>query len=282
MDAALPPPHVVDTFACTGEIHDQGAQVTRWAPQGAAPALYVSSAVRLAQGKSIRAGIPVCWPWFGAGQRPGMEPAHGFARTAPWTLVDRSEDAATGEVTFVHRLTSDDATSPYFPQPFTVELNSRFGTTLVVSLTTTNTGPEPFEIEEALHTYLAVGDVREVEVRGLEDAEFIDKTQDNALVPAAGRSLRLTGETDRVYLSGGPVTVEDPVLGRRLRITMRGAADTVVWNPWSEKAAAMSDFGDEEWPAMLCLEGANALEHAVRVAPGEVHELGYRIDVETD
>ena len=101
-------------------------------------------------------------------------------------------------------------------------------------------------------------------------------------MPAAGRSLRLTGETDRVYLSGGPVTVEDPVLGRRLRITMRGAADTVVWNPWSEKAAAMSDFGDEEWPAMLCLEGANALEHAVRVAPGEVHELGYRIDVETD
>ena len=129
MDAALPPPHVVDTSACTGEIHDQGAQVTRWAPKGAAPALYVSSAVRLAEGRSIRAGIPVCWPWFGAGQRPGMEPAHGFARTAPWTLVDRSEDAATGEVTFVHRLTSDAATSPHFPQPYAVELRSRFGAT---------------------------------------------------------------------------------------------------------------------------------------------------------
>ena len=118
MDAALPPPHVVDTSACTGEIHDQGAQVTRWAPRGAAPALYVSSAVRLAQGRSIRAGIPVCWPWFGAGQRPGMEPAHGFARTAPWTLVDRSEDAATGEVTFVHRLTADDASRSRMPWSF--------------------------------------------------------------------------------------------------------------------------------------------------------------------
>ena len=85
MDAALPPPHIVATSACTGEIHDQGAQVTRWAPAGAEPVLYVSTAVRLAEGRSIRAGVPVCWPWFGPGRVAGMEPAHGFARTAPWT-----------------------------------------------------------------------------------------------------------------------------------------------------------------------------------------------------
>ena len=63
-----------------------------------------------------------------------------------------AEDAATGEVTVVHRLTSDAATSAHFPQPYAVELRSRFGATLEVSLTTTNTGPEPFEIEEALQT----------------------------------------------------------------------------------------------------------------------------------
>ena len=63
MTDALPPPHTVDIAACTGEIHDQGAQVTRWAPAGSGPVLYVSSAVRFERGTAIRAGVPVCWPW---------------------------------------------------------------------------------------------------------------------------------------------------------------------------------------------------------------------------
>ena len=28
----------------------------------------------------------------------------------------------------------------------------------------------------------------------------------------------------------------------------------VVWNPWKEKAVAMSDFGDDEYPNMVCVE----------------------------
>ena len=280
MDAALPPPHVVDTSACTGEIHDQGAQVTRWAPRGAAPALYVSSAVRLAQGRSIRAGIPVCWPWFGAGQRPGMEPAHGFARTAPWTLVDRSEDAATGEVTFVHRLTADDATSPHFPQPYAVELRSRFGATLVVSLTTTNTGPEPFEIEEALHTYLAVADVREIAVEGLDGAAYFDKVTGTEKVHHG--ILEFAGETDSVFRSSGPVMLHDPGLERRLIVRTEGAGNLVIWNPWDAKAREVADIGDDDWSQFVCIEAANVFENAVTLAPGESHTLTYRLELESD
>lgn len=28
----------------------------------------------------------------------------------------------------------------------------------------------------------------------------------------------------------------------------------VVWNPWINKAKAMSDFGDEEYRIMICVE----------------------------
>lgn len=260
-------------------VYDQGAHVASWTPFGHDPVLFVSRRSGFQVGASIRGGIPVCFPWFGPGRSGDRKPAHGFARIVDWERVSTQRDAAVFELT-------DEALSQEhresFPHAFRARLSVHAGASLEVVLSVENTGQEAFEIEEALHTYLAVGDVREVELRGLEDVEFIDKTRGNELVPAAGEPLRLTGETDRVYLGSGPVTVVDPVLGRRLRITTRGAADTVVWNPWTEKAAAMSDFGDEEWPAMLCIEGANALEDAVRLAPGEVHEMGYRIDVETD
>ena len=58
MASSLPPPLAIKTDLCTGEVHDQGAQVTRWAPAGAAPVLYVSTAALFESGRSIRARTP--------------------------------------------------------------------------------------------------------------------------------------------------------------------------------------------------------------------------------
>jgi D-hexose-6-phosphate mutarotase len=48
---------------------------------------------------------------------------------------------------------------------------------------------------------------------------------------------------------------------------------TVVWNPWIAKAKAMSDFGDEEWPGMVCVETCNVADHAITLAPGQTHSM---------
>ncbi len=93
--------------------------------------------------------------------------------------------------------------------------------------------------------------------------------------------LRITAETDRVYRSTAEVEVVDPVLGRRIRLSKEGSAQTVVWNPWVDKARAMPDFGDDEWPQMLCVEAVNALDQAVELAPGQSHTVRQRIRVET-
>jgi glucose-6-phosphate 1-epimerase len=41
----------------------------------------------------------------------------------------------------------------------------------------------------------------------------------------------------------------------------------------------MPDFGDDEWPAMVCVEAANALDDAFTLAPGASHTLRTRLRV---
>jgi glucose-6-phosphate 1-epimerase len=70
---------------------------------------------------------------------------------------------------------------------------------------------------------------------------------------------------------------------RRITVEKQGSASTVVWNPWIEKARAMSDFGDEEWRNMVCIETANAADDAVSVEPGAIHTMIADVSVaETD
>ena len=277
MAEPLPSPHVVETPLCTGEVSDQGAQVLRWAPAGGDPVLYVSTAARYDSGHPIRGGVPVCWPWFGPGRAGGMQPAHGFVRTARWRLVDRVYDG--DDIVITHRITSAEATAPNWPYAYDLELRSRLGSALELTLTTTNTGEAEFHVEEALHAYLAVGDVRQVSLDGLDGCSFIDKVTGAERVQSG--PVRVAGETDAVFGTSGPVVLDDPVLGRRLVVTTTGAANVVVWNPWSEKAAMVADIGDDDWTGFLCVEGANALENTVTVKAGGSHSISYRLEVQS-
>lgn len=66
---------------------------------------------------------------------------------------------------------------------------------------------------------------------------------------------------------------------RRVIVEKSGSQTTVVWNPWIAKAAAMPDFGDDEWPRMLCIETANTGANAVTLAPGAEHTMRALISV---
>jgi D-hexose-6-phosphate mutarotase len=155
------------------------------------------------------------------------------------------------------------------------------GTALRLDLEVTNTGDETVTFEEALHTYLTVGDARRIVVSGLEDADYLDKTSGGRTVPGEPEPVRLTGETDRVYLdTQAETTVDDPAGGRRIVIDKEHSDATVVWNPWIEKAAAMADFGDDEWPGMVCVETCNVGAAAVTLAPGASHTMTAILQVE--
>jgi glucose-6-phosphate 1-epimerase len=107
-------------------------------------------------------------------------------------------------------------------------------------------------------------------VEGLAGATYFDKVAPTAFRVQSG-PVAFTGETDRVYASSTPCTILDPTAGRRIAITTSGNRATVVWNPWIAKAKAMADFGDDQWPEMVCVETANCLDVPVTLLPGTAH-----------
>ena len=103
-----------------------------------------------------------------------------------------------------------------------------------MKLTVSNLGPMPLHMEEALHTYLTVGDARQVSIRGLAGTEFLDKTDGFQRKRQTEPVLTLTGETDRPYLhTEQTVTLDDPVfaakpLRRQNKLEDNGRLEPVV------------------------------------------------------
>jgi glucose-6-phosphate 1-epimerase len=260
--------------AATGAIYEHGAHVVDWTPAGHAPVLWMSKASNFDSTSPIRGGVPICLPWFGAGRKGDAKPAHGFARLRAWSRQPRSADNSL-------RYLLDLGPSDEFPHALQAEYLVSFSEELTLELSVTNRSEESFSFEEALHTYLAVSDIRSVTVTGLDGCEYLDK----ALGATDGAHTQLgdinfIAETDRVYRSSADVTIVDPLLKRRITVSKTNSANTVVWNPWSTKAAAMADFGNDEWPGMLCIEGANVLADAINLQPGATHSMSYRLRVE--
>ena len=164
-----------------------------------------------------------------------------------------------------------------FPYEFRAEYTVDLGATLTMSLTVENTGATDFEFEEALHTYLSVGDSRRISIEGLAGARYFDKVTQQEQTQSG--VVAIAGETDRVYYSEGAVRVKDPAMARTITVSKDGSANTVVWNPWAEKSKAMDDFADDEWQSMVCVETANVLDKAIRLAAGESHTMTQQLSV---
>src|SRR5271165_1585484 len=80
-------PKVVATSSpAVGEIYLHGAHVTSWRPAGAEEVFFVSPQSRWEDGKAIRGGVPICFPWFGDKADDPKAPSHGFVRTKSWQL----------------------------------------------------------------------------------------------------------------------------------------------------------------------------------------------------
>ena len=249
-----------------GEICTQGGHVTRWSG-GGGDILFLSRESRFAPGQAIRGGIPVIFPWFGDDPEGRGRSAHGFARRLPWRVLDESREA--GESRCRLALEDDERTRVLWPHAFELTLDVSFGDTLALALTVTNRDAAPFRCEIALHTYLTVGDVRRIRVRGLERTPYIDKVDGFRHKEEGDAPVGLTGETDRVY-TGTTTTcvVEDPMRGRAIEIAKEGSRSTILWNPWQDKTAGMSDLADDEWASFVCVESANVGEDAVVLPPG--------------
>jgi glucose-6-phosphate 1-epimerase len=145
-----------------------------------------------------------------------------------------------------------------------------------MQLTVANDAEAPLVFEEALHTYFAVGDVREVTVSGLEPTGFVDKADNMTVKPPAKAALTFASATDRVYANtSATCVIHDKPGGRDITVAKTNSNTTVVFNPWK----GLADMDAVEWPKMLCVETVNAAGDAITLGSGESHTMEAHISV---
>jgi len=267
----------------------QGAQLIHYRPASANDSwIWLSDQAEYLSGKSLRGGIPVCWPWFGNADKnpqsvqqhipsPETAAAHGFARNEIWQIENIKESCHEVQVclSFMAENRKDWQGTAKVKATFIFRKN-----TFELTLSTENMGSNPLHLSQALHSYFPTEDIQQSRVYGLETAMYAD-----ALINDNGEwkrrqqdsAVSFTQETDRVYFPktdlAKAATLRLQTPQQQLRINSENSASCVVWNPWIEKSRRLSQFDHQAYQQMLCIETANVLEDAVILKPGEIFGL---------
>ena len=258
----------VNHSTCKAQVALHGAHVISWCPTGHEEVLYLSPDAVYREGKAIRGGIPICWPWFNAHPSDPDLPSHGLVRNQFWELESTDADDE-GVVAKLRRTT----------EHWTVVVAIRMASSLEVAIESTNLGDDQLLVSGALHSYFRVGDVRQITIKGLEDAAYLDTVGQHTNRHQTG-VIEIDREVDRYYDSSAAVRLEDPLKERTILIDKENSPSTVVWNPWIEKAAALGDLPNEDYLAFACVEAAITNDRAVALSQGETHRFATRISVE--
>jgi len=265
----------VVSHLCHAEIFLQGGQITKFIPKNAQPLLWVSENETYQEGMSIRGGIPVCWPWFGAHVAADW-PAHGFARTSLWQAdeVHETED----EIVISLQLPMKLVNLIHWPYESSLKIDFILTDKLQVRLTTMNLGRDPFSFTQALHSYFPTSSIEKTYVDGLQGSQYMEF---GAGPFSQNEQVHFVRETDRVYTQAASTqTIHTPE--GKISVSRENSTSCVLWNPWIEKSKRLSNFADDEYHNMICLEAANVLDDFVILAPQQSHTLITTISWQTD
>ncbi len=240
------------------------------------PILWLSPEAVYCDGKAIRGGIPICWPWFNKHPSDETKPNHGFARIQNWDFVTAESDQISTRIRL--RLSDNQISKPWFDGRFEVDLDIELNEKLELKLVSKNLSKHDLQIGGAFHSYFEVGDIDRVSVEGLENCRYFDQL-DEFREKSHTESIRFDREIDRVYLDESPGV---RIVGhdKTVLVEKTGSRSTVVWNPWIEKARQMTDLPDLAYRSFLCVETANAFDDLRVVKPDQSHAMKQAISVE--
>ncbi len=243
--------------------------------------LFFSDNAFFTEGKAMRGGIPICWPWFGSApeNKGHPAPAHGFVRNNNWD-VSSVEILKNGDTKVKLEFTDSNITPEVWPYHFYLSLEITIGDSLTLNLVTRNTGYQVFSITEALHTYFNVGDTSQVHILGLEKTEYLDKAEEFVPVCQLG-AITVNDAMDHIHISEGRnIAIIDPVLKRKINITSSGNKNVVVWNPGPNGAEKMQDLKAEDYKRFVCVEIANTATSIVTIEPESEYSMVTNYSVE--
>lgn len=235
----------------TARVSVRGAQLLSFAPKGGADLLWCTTAKFLEaalaeQGKPIRGGIPICWPWFGAHPERTDLPSHGFARLMDWELLGSEDFGDFHQLVF--ELKSSEQTIVMWPYAFTARVMMKLGDTCTVQLTVETEG----KWTAALHTYLAVDNLQDIRISGL-GRRYLDNL-DNVTLKVTLPELKVEGPTEKMFVE--PEDKTQVAMAHSGCITMHheGHTDMMLWTPWTNAGTSPSDMPASDYSKMVCIE----------------------------
>lgn len=263
---------VIRNHSATALISLHGGQVLSFKPaHDDADLLFLSKKSAYAEGKAVRGGIPVCWPWFGPDPKGLQRPNHGFVRNHLWSVLKTSstDSETTVSLLFMESYKKEKT----WKQPFALTLEITIGKTLSLKLMTRNTGDKAFSITQAFHSYFQVGDIAQIGVSGLEGCEYYDKL-DKGTQKFQSDRLVVAEEIDRIYTEvKNTVIINDPMLKRRIQISSPGNETVVVWNPWIKSSKSIPDLKNQDYRHFICVETGNIAFDLINIPPDGEHSL---------
>ncbi|NOY67579.1 MAG: D-hexose-6-phosphate mutarotase [Gammaproteobacteria bacterium] len=257
----------------------QGAQILDWTPVNQKPVIWMSADALFRKNKSVRGGVPVCWPWFGDHVSNPAFPAHGYVRNNTWELK-KTETLPDGSTRLLFIFPENDEFKAYWPYKMKIELHVTIGEKLQIVLKTENLSDGDVTLTEALHTYFNISHIKNISVNGLNGCQYLDKL-DGYSVKEQQDNILVKEEVDRIYINTpDEVCIYDSGYKRNILINKSESLSTIVWNPWKVKSDLMGDMGDDGYLGMVCVETANAASNAVNLSAGQVHEMSVEYKVE--
>jgi D-hexose-6-phosphate mutarotase len=262
----------IENSLATAVVSLYGGHIVSWQPKSQSkPVLWVSELVKFQQGKAIRGGVPICWPWFGVHPSQASLPGHGYARITDWELTS-VQTLTNGATELTLSLGKSDQSEAHWYGDVRLTLKLTIGDILEIVLTTFNESEQEITFTEGLHTYFQISDIANIRVLGLEGSDYIDLVNHDE-VRSQQDAITFDGALGRIFLSNqSTCVIEDSVFSRQTRIEKNGSNSTAVWSPGLAVASKMDDLGAAGWRDMVCVESANALKNRVTLEANKSHE----------
>jgi len=255
-----------------------GAHLLDFTPIDQPAVIFTSDSAIYKEGKAIRGGVPICWPYFNAHPTQEDFPAHGIARNRFWELLSiASEDDCH---TLVFEMPIHDEDLSIIGGPCRLTATFEITDTLQISLSTKNTGTADLVIGGALHTYFKIGSISDTSVSGLNAVSNLDTLTGHTAIQNG--SIVIDQEYDRIFIpSREATTIHDTSNNREIIVTKENSCATTVWNPWIEKSSTMADLGNDDYLSFLCIEAINWREDLQCISPGNSHSLVQKISTKS-
>jgi len=192
----------------------------------------------------IRGGVPIIFPQFG---NFGRLKKHGFARDLNWVKLESK--TINGEEIIKYSLIT--SKHEQLDWDFDAELLLTFrlikNLSLSINLKIQNNGEDSFSFTGGLHPYFSIKNRKNLKIYGLEHSEYIDT---DPLI----NTFHLNDDSgiERLFITNSDIEIYTGY--NRLRLSIEGFENWMIWNPGILGAKFIDDLPDNDWDKFICIE----------------------------